>query len=509
MNFSTLSKLVIICIAIILSSCKTDPKSNRSADNEAALPNILFLYMDDMGIGDPECYNPESLIPTPNINKLATQGVKFTDAHTPAPVCGPSRYGLMTGRYPWRRGEYGFGNGETYQDVMIEEGRQTIASILKSKGYNTAQLGKWGLKNNYSDAVKEGMEPGTIDAYDFPNKKLLGSNLFGFDYAYTQTHVYEKEGHDSLVGMAPITDCKMAFVNGLPVSPELEVENPYDLLPRSAEKLIEYIEVYGGKKENPEFGLDRSKPFFIYWDPVGPHAPYTPLPEFVGKSKVGKYGDYVVEIDHYIGKMLDALDELGLTKNTIVVFSSDNGPDKYSYSRIEEFKHYGMDSWRGLKTDLWEGGNRTPFIVKWPGQIEPNTVNEHQICLTDMMATFSELVGHELAEDEGEDSFSILTLLKTGEQTDKRPPILYNTPRGKLGIRKDEWVFIDAPAGGRNEPDWFLEERGIEIHDQKVELFNLEKDPGQTKNLALEYPQKVAELKLELDKMVAQGNSKE
>ena len=507
-NFNIYSKLLTIIMVLALFACKTDSKNNNSAVIEVEKPNILFLYMDDMGIGDPKCYNAESLIPTPNIDKLATQGVRFTDAHSPAPVCGPSRYGLMTGRYPWRRGTYGFGNGKNYDDVLIEKGRQTVASVLKANGYNTAQIGKWGLKNNYSDAVKPGREPGTIDAYDFPNRKLLGSNLFGFDYAYTQTHIYEKEGFDSIPGMSAISDCKMPFVNGLPVNADLEPENPYNWVPNSAEKVIEYIEVYGGKKDNPEYGLDRNKPFFIYWDPPGPHAPYVPLPEFVGKSKVGRYGDYVYEIDHYIGKMLEALEELNLAKNTIVIFSSDNGPDKYSYARIEDFNHYGMGSWRGLKLDLWEGGNRIPFIARWPGKIKPNTVNNHQFCLTDMMATFSELVGHELAENEGEDSFSILSLLKTGEPTQKRPPILYNTPRKKLGIRKDEWVFIDAPTGGGKEPEWFKKERGVVEHNQEVELFNLIDDPQQSKNLALEYPEKVKELKLELDEMVALGSSK-
>jgi len=503
------SKLLLIGMVTVLVSCKTVSDADQTANKQDKMPNILFLYMDDMGIGDPQTYNPDSLIPTPNINKLASQGVKFTDAHTPAPVCGPSRYGLLTGRYPWRRGEEGFGNGETYGDMMIEEGRATIASVLQENGYNTAQMGKWGLKNNYSDAVKDGMKPGTKDAYDFPNKKLLGANLAGFDYAYTQTHTHEVKGFDSLIGMAPVTDTKMPFINGLPVNKDLEPENPYNWIPNSANKVIEYLEVYGGKKDNAEYGIDSNKPFFIYWDPPGPHAPYTPLPEFFGKSKVGIYGDFVYEIDHYIGKMLDALDELGLADNTIVVFSSDNGPDKMSYSRIEDYKHYGMGSWRGLKLDLWEGGNRAPFIVRWPGEIEANTVNDHQIGLTDMMATFSELVGHDMTESEGEDSFSILTLLKTGEPTEKRPPILYNTPRKQLGIRKGEWVFIDAPAGGAGEPKWFVEERGIVKHDLPVELFNLKVDPGQTKNLALEYPEKVKELKQELDKMVAQGNSKE
>ena len=506
MNTNTLLKFFAICMTPFLFACTSGSKNNSVA-NQIEKPNILFLYMDDMGIGDPGCYNPESLIPTPNIDALATQGVRFTDSHTPAPVCGPSRYGLITGRYPWRRGEHGFGNGKSYGDVMIENGRQTIASILKANGYNTAQMGKWGLKNNYSDAVKPGRAPGTIDAYDFPNRKLLGSNSVGFDYAYTQTHIYEKEGFDSIRGMAAISDCKMPFVNGLPVNKDLEPENPYNWVPNSAKKVIEYLEVYGGKKENAEYGLDRNKPFFIYWDPPGPHAPYTPLPEFVGKSKVGRYGDYVYEIDHFIGQMLAALEALDLAKNTIVIFSSDNGPDKRSFERIEQFNHYGMGSWRGVKLDQWEGGNRTPFIARWPGHIEPNTVNNHQICLTDMMATFSELVGHELAENEGEDSFSALSLLKTGKPSQKRPPILYNTPRKKLGIRKEEWVFIDAASGGI-DPDWFKKERGVVAHTQNVELFNLADDPQQTTNIALEYPEKVKELKQELDKMVAQGSSK-
>lgn len=508
MNLRIFSKLLYASITVVLFGCKTGSTTNSSAETEVEKPNILFLYMDDMGIGDPECYNPESLIPTPNINKLATQGVRFTDAHTPAPVCGPSRYGVMTGRYPWRRGEHGFGNGETYGDMMIEQGRQTVASMLQANGYNTAQMGKWGLKNNYSDAVIPGKEPGTIDAYDFPNKRLLGANLVGFDYAYTQTHIYGKEGFDSIQGMAPITDCKMPFINGLPVNKDLEPENPYNWVPNSANKVIEYIEVYGGKKENPEYGIDRNKPFFIYWDPPGPHAPYVPLPEFVGKSKVGRYGDFVYEIDYYIGEMLAALEELDLAKNTIVIFSSDNGPDKYSYGRIEDFNHYGMGPWRGLKLDLWEGGNRTPFIVRWPGQIEPNSVNNHQVCLTDIMATFSELVGYQLEDNEGEDSFSILSLLKTGNPSGKRPPILYNTPRKKLAIRKDEWVLIDAPTGGGKEPDWFKENRGVVEHNLKVELFNLAEDPQQTTNVALEYPEKVKELKQELDKMVANSSSK-
>jgi len=502
--------ILILLSILVLIGCRQDFKQDSlDVSALAKKPNILFIFLDDMGYGDPQCYNPESLIPTPNINRLATEGMKFTDAHTAAAVCGPSRYGLLTGRYPWRRGKGGAGNGKKFRDVFIEDGRQTIASMLKNNGYNTAQMGKWGLRHNYSDAVKTSMKPGTKDAYDFPNKKLEGAQLFGFDYTYTQTYLFPVPGIDTIPGMDVISDAKMVFENSLPQDPDLNIKNPYDLLPESAENAIDYLESYAGKKKNAKFGLDKDKPFFLYWDPVGPHTPYTPLPEFRGKSKVGPYGDYVFEIDHYIGKMLDKLEELELADNTIVIFASDNGPDKFTYSRIQNFRHYSMGDWRGVKRDAWEGGNRTPFIIKWPGKVKPNTVNDTPFCLTDMMATFAEIVGAKLPDNAGEDSFSMLSLLQTEPSEFNRPSIIYHNTRGKMGIRVDNWVYIDAPSGAVDQdPDWFKEERGVIAHNEKVELFDLSEDPQQLKNLALENPNKVKQLKQKLDEMIENGRSR-
>jgi len=510
MKLSHYPNILLLLTIVALISCSHSPKQGFVEVSDVPKnPNILFIFLDDMGYGDLQCYNPNSLIPTPNIDRLAKEGMRFTDAHSAAAVCGPSRYGLLTGRYPWRRGKGGVGNGNKFRDVFIEEGRQTIASMLKKNGYNTAQMGKWGLRHNYSDAVKTGMKPGTKEAYDFPNKKLMGPQLFGFDYSWTLTYLFSAPGIDTIAGMDATSDAKMVFENSLPQDPELRIKNPYDLLPESAENAIDYIETYAGKKENPKFGLDKSKPFFLYWDPVGPHTPYTPLPEFRGKSKVGDYGDYIVEIDHYIGKMMARLEELELADNTIVIFSSDNGPDKFTYSRVQNYQHYSMGHWRGIKRDAWEGGNRIPFIIKWIGMVKPSTVNDTQFCLTDMMATFTELVGAKLPDNAGEDSFSMLTLLQSDHSKFNRPPIIYHNTEGKMGIRFDDWVYIDAPSGAATEdPDWFKKERGVITHNEKVELFNLSEDPQQLKNLALSNPKKTKQLKQKLDEMIVKGRSR-
>lgn len=492
-------KLLLLLVFIIPSSCSYTSKPDFTEN-----PNILLIYLDDMGYGDPQCFNPDSKIPTPNIDKLALEGIRFTNVHTPAPICGPSRYGLMTGCYPWRRGEGGFGNGAKFRDTFIEEGRLTLASLLKEQGYNTAQIGKWGLRHNYSKAVKPGMEPGNKDAYDFPNKPLLGSQLFGFDYSYCLTFLFPAPG------TSIISDSKHQFENGLPVDTTLTEKDPYQWLPESALKVHEYIETYAGKKENPNFNLDRSKPFFIYWDPPSPHEPIVPNKEFIGKSGAGKYGDFVYEIDYYIGMMLKALEDLQLAKNTIVIFSSDNGPESTAYDRVNEYGHYSMGNWRGAKRDSWEGGNRVPFIVRWPDHINPNTTNESPICLTDLLATFSELLGSELPNNQGEDSFSFLRLLSKKETNKmERAPIIYHSTKGNMGIRDGDWVLLETPNGiEAREPEWFRKERGVIEHSEKVELFNLRQDPQQLKNLSLEYPKKVNELKTKLNEIITKGTSR-
>lgn len=491
--------LLILLIPFITVSC-----IDNSKHEFLGKPNVLLIYLDDMGYGDPQCFNPESKIPTPNIDRLALDGIKFTNVHTPAPICGPSRYGLLTGCYPWRRGKDGFGNGPKFRDTFIEPGRLTLASLFKKNGYNTAQIGKWGLRHNYSDAVKPGMEPGIKEAYDFPSKRLLGSQLFGFDYSFCLTFLFPVDG------MRVISDSKHQFENGLPVDSTLTEKDPYRWLPESAKKVCEYIETYGGISENPNFGLDRDKPFFIYWDPPSPHEPIVPNKAFLGKSGAGEYGDFVYEIDHYIGMMLKGLDDANLSQNTMIIFSSDNGPESTAYERIRNYGHSSMGVWRGLKRDSWEGGNRVPFIIRWPSRIDANITDESLLCLTDLYATFSELFDEDMPENQGEDSFSFLHLLSKEKSPNSiRPPIVYHTSNRNMGIRHGNWVLLETPNGNESrEPEWFRIERGVVEHSEKVELFDLSEDPQQLKNLSLKFPEKVSELRTQLDQIIQNGTSR-
>ena len=457
----------------------------------AETPNILFIYLDDLGYGDVSITNPESKIKTPHIDRLAREGISFTDAHAAAAVCGPSRYGLLTGRYPWRRGKGGTSNGAKFRDQFIEDGRMTVASLLKQEKYNTGQFGKWGLRHNYSDAVLPGKKPGDLDSYDFDNKRLMGSQLVGFDYSWCITYLDKLD-----------SNIKSQFENGSPVDPTLARTNPYRWLPDSANKVLEYLEVHAGKAENSKFGIDPDNPFFIYWDPPSPHDPIVPNEPFVGKSGAGLYGDFVLEIDHYIGNMLDALERLGLAENTIVVFASDNGPATGVYERVQEFDHYSMGRRRGMKTDVLEGGHRVPLIVRWPGVIEAGRTSDELVSLTDWFATIAEITEQWVPRDAGEDSLSFLKLLR-GEKLDQpyRESVVHHTPKGLFALRDREWVYIDEGEDPSSEPDWFRAKRGVVNHSYPGQLYNLEKDPVQAVNLYGRYPEKAKEMKALLEKV--------
>lgn len=456
-----------------------------SAQTSSEAPNILFIYMDDLGYGDISSFNEDSKISTPHIDRLAHEGISFTDAHTAAAVCGPSRYGLLTGRYPWRRGKGGTSNGAKFQDLFVEEGRLTVASLLKQKYYNTAQLGKWGLRHNYSDAVYPGKEPGDLDAYDFENKRLMGAQLVGFDYSWCITYLKKED-----------SNFKTQFENGSPLDPALADTDPYRWLPDSAVKVVEYLEVYAGEKENSKFGIDRQQPFFVYWDPPSPHDPVVPNEAFIGKSGVGAYGDFVFEIDHYIGDMLDALDRLNLTKHTLVIFASDNGPDTSSYDRIHIHQHLSMGERRGIKTDLLEGGHRLPLVVRWPDHIQPNQTNDQLVSLTDWFATIAEITGQKFPKNAGEDSMSFLPLLLQGSlEKPYRKSIIHHTPGGEFAIRHNDWVFVDHGPPEADEPEWFREQHQVQSHAFPGQLYNLKTDPTQSIDLYGKHREKVRELK--------------
>ena len=447
-------------------------------------PNVLFIYLDDLGYGDSSATNPGSKIPTPNIERLAREGVSFTDAHAPAAICGPSRYGLMTGQYPWRRGKDGMGNGAKFRDLFMDRSRPTVATLFRQAGYTTAQLGKWGLRHNYSEAVKPGREPGDPDAYDFVNRRLLGSQLVGFDYSWSITYLDRTS-----------SDIKVQFENGRPVDPSLTPTDPYRWLPDSADKVVEYLRVHAGKTNYPAFGVERSKPFFIYWDPPSPHTPYVPNEPFVGRSGAGVYGDFVMEIDHHIGRMLTALDELGLAGDTLVVFASDNGPDSQTYERLREFGHAGAGIRRGIKTDVFEGGHRVPLIVRWPRVVEAQRQSTALISFTDWFATFAELTGQSMPPNAGEDSVSFLNVLRDEKATGSRRSVIHHSSRGVFAIRHDDWIYIDADAAPADEPEWYRDLRGVKPGAGPGQLYHLARDPSQAQNLAGKDPERVARLK--------------
>jgi len=511
-NFSLIHKILktvqinLICclLFIFIFGCTLNLKAKPQK------PNVLIIYCDDLGYGDVGYQNPNSKIPTPNIDKLAKSGVCFTNAHAAAAICGPSRYGLLTGRYSWRKPD-GAGNGKLYDECKIEPNRKTLAIMFKELGYNTAQMGKWGLRNSYHQALKESAKRKPLDNitpkdFDF-SKPIDAPKTRGFNYAFTMTMLAGKRN-----GRMHPND-KWLFENGYPypkgVTPDPAHFQWLKCFPTVTQKVLDYINTYAGNMEYKPFNIDRSKPFFIYFDPHTPHEPIVPNKEFWGKSSAGKYGDFVSELDYRVGLVLDTLKKNGLMDNTIIIFSSDNGAEGTSYNRIKKYNHYSNGKLRGAKRDAWEAGNRVPCIIKWPGKTSANKKCDTAICLTDIFSTFAEEFNYQYDENCAEDSYSFLSLLSNQNIDTKRPPIIYHTHRRVMAINCDNWVYIDAPTGMDNrEPEWFRKERGVVKHHQKVELFNLNEDLQELINVADKYPEKVKQMKEKLIEMM-KTNKKE
>jgi arylsulfatase A-like enzyme len=465
-------------------------------------PNIVYILADDMGYGDLACQNPKSKIPTPNLDRLVTQSVRFTDAHAPTAVCSPTRYAVLTGRYAWRsalkRGVLG-----PYGKTLIEPDRLTVPAMLKQAGYDTACIGKWHLGWQWPtpDGQPVASRRDGTSNVDFTKPVAEGPTARGFDY-YFGTDVpnyppYCFIENDRLLGLPSIPKPATMFGNA---GPMIEGWDLVQILPGLTKKAVEYVEKASRRP---------GKPFFLYFPLTSPHTPIVPAPEFKGKSGAGDYGDWVHQTDWTVGQVLAALDRTGLAANTLVIFTSDNGPENFAYQRIRDYGHYSMGDLRGLKRDTWEGGHRVPFMARWPGRIKPGTTSSEIICHADLMATLAALLGIRLPENAAEDSYNILPAL-LGERLDKpiREATVHHSCNGKFAIRQGEWVFIDAPTGDDNkEPDWLKKERGYEPHNQPGELYNLSQDMSERRNLYAEHPDKVRTLKALLEKYKAEGRS--
>ena len=449
-----------------------------TASAESERPNILYVICDDLGYGDVHCLAPEtSKIPTPNFDRLAQEGMKFTDAHSGSSVCTPTRYGILTGRYAWRSSlQSGVVTG--FAPCLIPPDRPTVASFLKSQGYTTGLVGKWHLNFQYQDAASgEILTPGKRKALPPVGSKIPDGPVHrGFDYYHGFHHAREME----------------VVIEGDTVIEHDAVEH---MLPRLTRKAAEFIE---SRK-------DQENPFFLYVPLGSPHTPIVPTGEWVGKSGLGDYGDFVMQTDHALGEMLAALERSGLADSTLVILTSDNGCSKAAgIPNLAKQGHMVSAHLRGSKADIWEGGHRIPFIARWPGKVEAGSTCEQLICLTDLFATTADLIGADLPEGTCEDSVSFLPALFGKEIQSSRAGVVHHSISGHFAYRQGKWKLALAKAsGGWTSPT----ERQAPKDTLPAQLYDLEADPGETTNLYLEQPEVVERLLRQLEEDVEAGRS--
>jgi arylsulfatase A len=484
-----------------------------SAAGTARPFNILLLYADDLGYGDLGCYHPDSKIPTPNLDRLAAEGVRFTDAHSSSGICTPSRYALLTGRHHWRD-FHGIVNA--FGASVFKAERVTLPEMLKEKGYATACIGKWHLGWNWEAIKKPGAKPRGEgrnqawgpEAFDWSKSIPDGPLAHGFDYYFGDTVINFPPYcwiEDDRVVQAP--DTMMDTAKWKPIKegnwecrpgPMITGWDPYQNIPVTTRRGVEYIHA---RKQAAE-------PFFLYFSYPSPHAPIIPNDEFDGSSEAGPYGDFVYETDHSIGQLLRALEESGQAENTLVIFSADNGPEHYAYARDERFGHWSSHPLRGLKRDIYEGGHRVPLLLKWPGVTQAGRVSDALVSQIDLMATLASALEYDLPADAAEDSHDLLPLLK-GEAAAVRTTHIHNTNPDRYAIRHGDWLLIDCPNGyvSQRNPAWESRHGYPPDDDSPVELYHLKTDLAQKHNLAAAHPEVVAKLQAILKQIRHQGHS--
>ena len=459
------------------------------AADSATQPNIVVILVDDMGYGDPACFNSESKIKTPFIDSLAAAGMRFTDAHAPGPLCHMSRYGLMTGRYPFRT------NVNVWpKQPLIDADQVTIASMAKTQGYRTAMVGKWhlGFKENGYDKplpggpIDRGFESffGIRASTDIPPYFYIRGNRA----VRRPARLIEANRSE---GWSPIQG---AFWRAGRIARDMELK---DVLPRFSDEAIQVIKNHAKS----------AKPMMLYLAYPAPHTPWLPSKEFAGKSKAGMYGDFLMMVDAEIGRVLSTLKDAGMDEDTLVVFTSDNGPVWYD-ADVERLGHDSAGGLRGMKADAWEAGHRMPFIVRWPRQVKAGESSDQLVCFTDLLATFSDIWGAKLGIDAGPDSFSFLPAL-TGSTPSLTPVrkqlVMRPGSPAMMTIRSGDWKLITGlGSGGFSEPKRVR--RGP--NDPRGQLYNLKNDLGETRNLYADEPQVVARLTAELKQFINNGRSR-
>lgn len=485
-------------LALSGGSCRLGSPQSRMTGRKA---NVVLILADDLGYGDPTCYSKESKIPTPRMDRLAEQGIRFTDAHTPSAVCTPTRYGLMTGRYCWRSSlKQGVLNG--YSEPLIETDRLTVAALLKRHGYNTGCIGKWHLGLGW--ATKEAGQKFTGDNADWSEPVTYGPQSLGFDYSYIipasldmDPYCWLENGRlvEPPTGHTPGSERRWSGGGGYwragAIAPSFDF---YAVLPTVTAKSVDFV-----KRQTAD------KPFFLYAALTAPHTPWMPTDEFRGKTKVDWYGDFVTEVDWAVGQIVQAVDDAGFKDNTLVVFTSDNG-SHWPVDQIKKFDHRANGPWRGQKSDIHEAGHRVPFICRWPGHIKLGTQSRQTICLTDVLATFAAIVGDPMPTDAGPDSYNILpAMLNPGLETPIREATVHHSGSGMFAIRQGPWKLVQGlGSGGFTAPQRITPTPG----GPEGQLYNLDDDPGEQKNLWSEQPEIVKRLSALLEHYKQQGYSR-
>lgn len=503
---------------LIVFLCHINPLLANTANKSKQKPNIVIIYTDDQGYGDVSALNANAKFRTPNMDRIANEGIVFTDGHSSDAVCTPSRYSLLTGRYSWRTS---LKKGVLRSDgpCLIDEGRMTIASLLKEQAYNTAMVGKWHLQMEFVGKTGEGRDwsqpftDGPIEkGFDYffgipasmnfgvltflendkvldppklwtkkkknPNLRAFGGNVRPADYRMTPPFLTEPGEGDGWVEAAP------SFNDEL-------------VLETFAEKVVGYINKSAEDAKN-------GKPFFLYFPLTSPHLPHCTHPDFQGRTNCGNYGDFMEETDYRVGQVLDALDANGLTENTLVIFSSDNGAESnYVYQR-ETYGHYSSLHFKGGKRDIYEGGHHVPFLMRWPKVIKAGSKADIPVCQSDYLATIADIVGADIPDNAAEDSYSLFPVLK-GEKygEDLRGPVIHHSASGHFAIRDGQWKLnMLRGSGGWSKP--------IPVENEAeamYELYNIDEDPGETTNLYFAHPEIVERLKNEISQIIKNGRS--
>jgi arylsulfatase A len=468
-KYARLTTFLLACISLAFASSEGNAQGSK--------PNIVYIICDDLGYGEIHTLAPKtSKIPTPGADRLAEQGMIFTDAHSGSAVCTPTRYGIMTGRYSWRTWlQKGVVQG--FAPNLIAEDRPTVASFLKKQGYDTAIVGKWHLNFEYLD-------PNSGKAYlkKEHNTPPVGARIpdgpltRGFDYYHGFHHARNMK--------AVIEDNHV-----------IAHDDEINMLPRLTRKAVEYIDSRGGSES----------PFFLYIPLGSPHNPIVPSPEWQDKSGLSPHADFVMQTDHVVVKVSKALERNNLTENTLVIFTSDNGTSKAAdIKKLEAQGHFPSANLRGSKADLWDGGHRIPFIVRWPGQISPGSESDQLICLTDLLATTADILGTKMPTGSGEDSVSFLPTLHGQQIVSTRNGVIHHSNTGHFAYRHGKWKLLLARgSGGWSSP----KENEVHAGTLEAQLYDMEKDVGETNNLYKKRPNVAKKLLALLAKDVEVGRS--